>query len=426
MTDTSAVPSARGRWRYRAAAADGAPVRGEIDAESRARGGGRAATPGVVGGGPHADPSARRGGGVRPGARRPARAVPPWSRKLDGHAGPLGPHADAELAVVVRAWPRCWGPACRCTGRSRTRPRRPRRPRTRDSPQCGRGRRARRIAERRHRRPAHVPRRLRPAHRGRRGIGHARRQPGTAGRLPRAAGHPAHAFAKRPRLPVDPRRGVDSSASSSSCWWSCRGSPCWSATRAERSPPAPRADRAERLLTRGWWMILLAARCRGAAHWNRWRRDPAAGDGCMKRGSRGRSLAGWSARRRPAGYTGTLAIGLRAGVSLLGAMALARAVVRNRHCQAALARGRSPRPRRIHPRVGAGRPAAAARRAPARRGRDERRSGRHGGTGRRGVRRGVAAHPHPGRGADRTSDDRGVRRSRGVRRAGAAAGHLRT
>ena len=45
-----------------------------------------------------------------------------------------------------------------------------------------------------------------------------------------------------------------------------------------------------------------------------------------------------------AGYTGTLAIGLRAGVSLIGSMRLARAVVRNRYLATSLAEAE----RRVH------------------------------------------------------------------------------
>lgn len=82
------------------------------------------------------------------------------------------------------------------------------------------------------------------------------------------------------------------------------------------------------IVTRGWWIILLAAGG-GAALVEQALRAPA-----FRRRFHERRLS-WPVVGRlerihiATGYAGTLAIGLRAGVSMLGAMALARGVVRN-------------------------------------------------------------------------------------------------
>jgi len=89
-------------------------------------------------------------------------------------------------------------------------------------------------------------------------------------------------------------------------------------------------------LANGWWIVLLAigiaallvqqslASPTRRQQWHAWRlRWPVLGP--LER------------MHAAAGYTGTLAVALRAGVSLLGAMALARAVVRNGTLAASLA-----------------------------------------------------------------------------------------
>ena len=89
------------------------------------------------------------------------------------------------------------------------------------------------------------------------------------------------------------------------------------------------------VLTKGWWMLLLVGGVTLLA-FARWLRDPAA----RRRLDESRlqwPLVGRLERLHvAAGYTGTLAIGLRAGVTLLTAMTLARAVVRNQHLAASL------------------------------------------------------------------------------------------
>lgn len=83
------------------------------------------------------------------------------------------------------------------------------------------------------------------------------------------------------------------------------------------------------VVTRGWWIILLFIAV-GAALVEQGLRAPA-----VRRRFHERRLS-WPLVGRlerihlATGYTGTLAIGLRAGVSMLGAMALARGVIRNR------------------------------------------------------------------------------------------------
>jgi type II secretory pathway component PulF len=81
------------------------------------------------------------------------------------------------------------------------------------------------------------------------------------------------------------------------------------------------------VLTHGWWLVLGVIAVTALAL-SQWLRDP------VSRRRMDESRLAWPLVGRlehtqaAAGYTGTLAIGLRAGVSLLGAMALARAVVR--------------------------------------------------------------------------------------------------
>ena len=89
------------------------------------------------------------------------------------------------------------------------------------------------------------------------------------------------------------------------------------------------------LLVRGWWVWLLLAIGGALAVRYLWR-DPAA------RRRIDASRLGWPVIGRlertqaAASYTGTLAIGLRSGVSLLGSMALARGVVANAELAASL------------------------------------------------------------------------------------------
>jgi type II secretory pathway component PulF len=97
------------------------------------------------------------------------------------------------------------------------------------------------------------------------------------------------------------------------------------------------------VLTKGWWIVLLIGAVL-AVTFERWMRNANA------RRRLDESRLGWPLIGRlermhaSAGYTGTLAIGLRAGVSLLSSMALARAVVRNQHLATAL----SEAERRVH------------------------------------------------------------------------------
>ncbi len=89
------------------------------------------------------------------------------------------------------------------------------------------------------------------------------------------------------------------------------------------------------VVSRGWWIILLTGGA-AAALVEQLLRTPA-----FRRRFHERRLS-WPLMGRlerthvAAGYTGTLAVGLRAGVSMLGAMALARGVVRNQAMAAAL------------------------------------------------------------------------------------------
>ena len=96
-------------------------------------------------------------------------------------------------------------------------------------------------------------------------------------------------------------------------------------------------------LTKGWWIALLLVVVL-TVMLQQWMRNPAA------RRRLDESRLSWPLIGRlerlqaAAGYTGTLAIGLRAGVSLLTSMSLARAVVSNQHMSAALAEAE----RRVH------------------------------------------------------------------------------
>jgi general secretion pathway protein F len=89
------------------------------------------------------------------------------------------------------------------------------------------------------------------------------------------------------------------------------------------------------IVTKGWWIILLGLAA-AAALVEQALRAPA-----VRRRFHARRLS-WPVVGRleqtqvATGYTGTLAIGLRAGVSMLGAMALARGVVRNQSMADAL------------------------------------------------------------------------------------------
>lgn len=96
-------------------------------------------------------------------------------------------------------------------------------------------------------------------------------------------------------------------------------------------------------LGRGWWIALILAAITALAL-QRWLKDP----GVRRRWDESRlrwPLIGRMERvQAAAGYTSLLAIGLRSGVSLLGSMALARGVVRNRHLASSLAEAE----RRVH------------------------------------------------------------------------------
>ena len=90
------------------------------------------------------------------------------------------------------------------------------------------------------------------------------------------------------------------------------------------------------LVTQWWWMLGLGAvGITMAAQWML--RDVAARRALDERLLHWPLVGALARLRVAAGYTGTLAIGLRAGVPLLSAMALARGTVRNRFLHAALA-----------------------------------------------------------------------------------------
>lgn len=83
-------------------------------------------------------------------------------------------------------------------------------------------------------------------------------------------------------------------------------------------------------LTKGWWAALLAI-FGGGALLERTLRNPSARRAFDERRLRWPVFGAVERTRASAAYTGTLAVALRAGVSLLGSMALARAVVGNRY-----------------------------------------------------------------------------------------------
>lgn len=93
---------------------------------------------------------------------------------------------------------------------------------------------------------------------------------------------------------------------------------------------------ASAIVTRGWWMLLLVTGL-GALAASQLFRDESARRRWDERKLAWPFLGRLLRTRDAAGYTRTLAVGLSAGVSLLGAMALARALVRNRYLQAGLA-----------------------------------------------------------------------------------------
>ncbi|MBL0171139.1 MAG: type II secretion system F family protein [Gemmatimonadaceae bacterium] len=89
-------------------------------------------------------------------------------------------------------------------------------------------------------------------------------------------------------------------------------------------------------LVRGWWiMLLLLGVVAVAAH--RAMRDPSTARRWHESRLRWPLVGRLERMQAAAGYTGTLSIGLHAGVSLLASMGLARAVVRNQHLAQAMA-----------------------------------------------------------------------------------------
>ena len=96
-------------------------------------------------------------------------------------------------------------------------------------------------------------------------------------------------------------------------------------------------------LTTRWWMIVLTLAVTVLVI-ERWVRDPAARMRMDESRLRWPLVGRLERLQAAAGYTGTLAIGLRAGVSLIGSMRLARAVVRNRYLATSLAEAE----RRVH------------------------------------------------------------------------------
>lgn len=88
-------------------------------------------------------------------------------------------------------------------------------------------------------------------------------------------------------------------------------------------------------LTKGWWLMLLTLGVTAVA-FGRWLREPAARERFDASRLRWPLVGRLERMRAAAGYTGTLAIGLRAGVSLVRSMGLARAVVRNKSLAASL------------------------------------------------------------------------------------------
>ena len=90
------------------------------------------------------------------------------------------------------------------------------------------------------------------------------------------------------------------------------------------------------VVSKGWWVILLVVGVTLLAL-DRVLRDPAARRGWDENRLRWPLIGRLERLQAAAGYTGTLAIGLRAGLSLIGSLGLARAVVRNSHLATALA-----------------------------------------------------------------------------------------
>jgi type II secretory pathway component PulF len=94
------------------------------------------------------------------------------------------------------------------------------------------------------------------------------------------------------------------------------------------------------LVTRGWWMILIAVSL--AAALGERLLNTASSRQRLDESRLGWLVTGRLERlRASAAYTGTLAIGLRSGVPLLSAMALARGVIANRYLATALAEAES-------------------------------------------------------------------------------------
>lgn len=90
------------------------------------------------------------------------------------------------------------------------------------------------------------------------------------------------------------------------------------------------------VVIKGWWMLLLSL-VAIAAIVQQSLKSPASRRRLDERILRWPIVGRLFRMRDAASYAGTLAVGLRAGVPLLGSMALARAVVRNRFLQTALA-----------------------------------------------------------------------------------------